>query len=129
MGHKGLLKCSSEFILSDEYVQVGTGLGPTLEFYTLVSRELQRSDLMLFRGDLCLVPESSSMGASTTFQYIHSPTGLFPAPLGPSSMSIIVDDVCAKFKFMGKLMAKAIMDSRMVSHTNSVYTLLCWNKC
>ena len=31
--------------------EVGTGLGPTLEFYTLVSKELQRSDLELWRGD------------------------------------------------------------------------------
>ena len=33
-------------------LQVGTGLGPTLEFYTLVSRDLQRADLKLWRGDL-----------------------------------------------------------------------------
>jgi hypothetical protein len=31
--------------------QVGTGLGPTLEFYALVSRELQRMDLDLWRGE------------------------------------------------------------------------------
>ena len=31
--------------------QVGTGLGPTLEFYALVSQELQRADLGLWRGD------------------------------------------------------------------------------
>ena len=38
------------------FIKVGTGLGPTLEFYALVSRELQRSDLMLFRGDPCPIP-------------------------------------------------------------------------
>jgi len=27
--------------------EVGTGLGPTLEFYTLVSKELQRAGLIL----------------------------------------------------------------------------------
>lgn len=31
--------------------QVGTGLGPTLEFYALVSQELQRADLGLWRGE------------------------------------------------------------------------------
>ena len=36
--------------------QVGTGLGPTLEFYTLVSREVQRSDLGMWRGDPCPLP-------------------------------------------------------------------------
>jgi len=31
--------------------EVGTGLGPTLEFYTLISKELQRADLSLWKGD------------------------------------------------------------------------------
>ena len=30
---------------------MGTGLGPTLEFYALVSRELQRADLELWKGE------------------------------------------------------------------------------
>ncbi len=94
---------------------MGTGLGPTLEFYALVSRELQRSDFMLFRGDLCPIPGPPPIGASTTPQYIHSPAGLFPSPLGPNAKPSVVEEVCAKFRFMGKLMAKAIMDSRMVS--------------
>ena len=95
--------------------QVGTGLGPTLEFYALVSRELQRSDLMLFRGEICPVPGSAEGGASSTPQYIHSAVGVFPAPLGPSTPFSVVEQVCNKFRFLGKLMAKAIMDSRMVS--------------
>lgn len=33
------------------FCQVGTGLGPTLEFYALVSQELQRADLGLWRGE------------------------------------------------------------------------------
>jgi E3 ubiquitin-protein ligase TRIP12 len=38
-------------VLEVEYFdEVGTGLGPTLEFYTLVSRELQRSSLKLWRS-------------------------------------------------------------------------------
>ena len=38
-------------------IQVGTGLGPTLEFYALVSRELQRADLELRRGESHAVPD------------------------------------------------------------------------
>lgn len=34
-----------------KFPQVGTGLGPTLEFYALVSQELQRADLGLWRGE------------------------------------------------------------------------------
>ena len=33
------------------FFKVGTGLRPTLEFYALVSKELQRTDLDLWRGD------------------------------------------------------------------------------
>jgi len=37
--------------LSSLSLQVGTGLGPTQEFYALVSQELQRADLGLWRGE------------------------------------------------------------------------------
>ena len=43
---------SSRAILEIQYQdEVGTGLGPTLEFYALVSREFQRADLSIWRGD------------------------------------------------------------------------------
>jgi len=61
------------------------------------------------------VPDSPEGEASSTPQYIHSPVGVFPAPLGPSTPFSEVDHVCSKFRFLGKLMAKAIMDSRMVT--------------
>ena len=39
-------------VLEIEYFgEVGTGLGPTLEFYTLLSHELQRRGLGLWRCD------------------------------------------------------------------------------
>lgn len=42
---------SSRAMLEIQYEnEVGTGLGPTLEFYALVSQELQRADLGLWRG-------------------------------------------------------------------------------
>ena len=43
---------SSRAMLEIQYQdEVGTGLGPTLEFYALVSRDLQRADLDLWRGE------------------------------------------------------------------------------
>ena len=54
-------------------------------------------------------------GGSGDAEYVHSPVGLFPVPLGPSTRFSIVEEICSKFKFLGKLMAKATMDSRMVS--------------
>jgi len=46
---------SSKSLLEIQYEnEVGTGLGPTLEFYSLVSQELQRADLDIWRGEVCL---------------------------------------------------------------------------
>ena len=36
--------------------KVGTGLGPTLEFYALISQEFQRADLGMWRGERLLPP-------------------------------------------------------------------------
>lgn len=69
---------SSSSILEVEYFEeVGTGLGPTLEFYSLVSREFARRDLKVWRDQ-----DSSYPGA-----YVHHPAGLFPAPMS-SDLSI-----------------------------------------
>jgi len=54
--------------------EVGTGLGPTLEFYTLTSHELQRSHLNLWRSD----EKSSSVGESRQLVLC----GKFPSALG-----------------------------------------------
>ena len=48
-------------------------------------------------------------------RYAFSSCGLFPAPLGRHAKTAAVNKVKAKFKFMGKFMAKAIMDFRVVS--------------
>ena len=42
---------TSRSLLEIQYEnEVGTGLGPTMEFYTLVSKEMQRADLSLWKG-------------------------------------------------------------------------------
>jgi len=85
-------------------LQVGTGLGPTLEFYALVSKELQRSDLDLWHG-------SSN---PTENGYVNSLHGLFPTPIPWNTKVSHLAKLKTKFKFLGKFMAKAIYDSRMV---------------
>eukprot|EP00118_Oscarella_pearsei_P014996 m.131965 g.131965 ORF g.131965 m.131965 type:complete len:118 (+) comp38060_c0_seq3:132-485(+) len=52
--------------------EVGTGLGPTLEFYTLVSRELQRADLKMWRGEEYQSPDGESNLSLLAFFYFHS---------------------------------------------------------
>ncbi|XP_011294459.2 E3 ubiquitin-protein ligase TRIP12 isoform X4 [Musca domestica] len=46
--------------------------------------------------------------------YVNTSHGLFPLPLGKSSKLPHVSKVKSKFKFLGKFMAKAVMDSRML---------------
>jgi E3 ubiquitin-protein ligase TRIP12 len=58
---------------------------------------------------------SSSSAADDASLYMFSPCGLFPAPLGRHAKSAAVSKAKARFKFLGKLLAKAVMDSRMVS--------------
>nr|CAB3267252.1 E3 ubiquitin-protein ligase TRIP12 [Phallusia mammillata] len=126
--------------------EVGTGLGPTLEFYTLTSHELQRTNLCLWRSD----EKSNSVETSNNMQqpslkklvkkvveiveetmspvnneasYVHSPVGLYPLPIGRSSKLGPTAKTCAKFRFMGKLLAKAVLDGRMVDIPLS---LLCY---
>lgn len=95
----------SKALLEVQYEnEVGTGLGPTLEFYALVSRELQRRGLELWCG-----------GGADGGEYVNAPGGLFPAPLPRTAKLSQVTRTKGKFRFLGKFMAKAVMDSRMVS--------------
>ena len=97
---------SSSSILEVEYFdEVGTGLGPTLEFYSLVSREFARRDLKIWRD-----ADISHPGT-----YVHRPNGLFPSPL---SHADIAKDGGQKrthvFRVIGQFIAKAMLDSRIV---------------
>ncbi|XP_066883222.1 E3 ubiquitin-protein ligase TRIP12 isoform X32 [Kogia breviceps] len=91
---------------------VGTGLGPTLEFYALVSQELQRADLGLWRGEE--VTLSNPKGSQEGTKYIQNLQGLFALPFGRTAKPAHIAKVKMKFRFLGKLMAKAIMDFRLV---------------
>ncbi|XP_018399273.1 PREDICTED: E3 ubiquitin-protein ligase TRIP12 isoform X3 [Cyphomyrmex costatus] len=96
---------SNKALLEVQYVnEVGTGLGPTLEFYALVSKELQRADLDLWHG-------SSN---PTENGYVNSSHGLFPTPIPWNTKVSHLAKLKTKFKFLGKFMAKAIYDSRML---------------
>ena len=64
---------SHRAMLEVEYFEeVGTGLGPTLEFYSVVSKEFCKKSLKLWRfGD-----------SESTSEYVSAPHGLFPRPMG-----------------------------------------------
>nr|XP_026484610.1 E3 ubiquitin-protein ligase TRIP12 isoform X1 [Vanessa tameamea]XP_026484611.1 E3 ubiquitin-protein ligase TRIP12 isoform X1 [Vanessa tameamea] len=162
----------SKALLEIQYEnEVGTGLGPTLEFYALVSQELQRADLDLWHGsenfkqkptsfggeivksqppvvtdrssdaatrlassvrdalnlDEERSPEPSDLEKETLIPspapdatYVNWPCGLFPQAIGRNARPSHLSRVKAKFRFLGKFMAKAVMDSRMVDIPLSV---------
>ncbi|KAK4481047.1 hypothetical protein RD792_011916 [Penstemon davidsonii] len=97
-------------LLEVEYnEEVGTGLGPTLEFYTLVCQEFQRSGLGMWRDDHAMEARNSG--------FLVSPFGLFPRPWSPSlstSSTTVYSEVIAKFALLGQIVAKALQDGRIL---------------
>lgn len=108
---------SSSSILEVEYFdEVGTGLGPTLEFYSLVSKEFARRDLKIWRD----------ADSATPGMYVHHPTGLYPAPISPDD---IANDGGQKrthiLRVVGQYVAKAMLDSRIIDlSVNKVFVKL-----
>ncbi|CAN8257322.1 unnamed protein product [Cochlearia groenlandica] len=95
-------------VIEVEYSEeVGTGLGPTLEFYTLVSRAFQNQDLGMWRSD-----HSSCAGKSKEDSRMVSPSGLFPRPW--SGAATAFPSVLQKFVLLGTVIAKALQDGRVL---------------
>lgn len=98
---------SSPSVLEVEYFdEVGTGLGPTLEFFSTVSKEFSKKKLKMWR-------ESDS--ASSATEYAFGKRGLFPAPMsdeqanqesGKKQLNL--------FKVLGKFVARSMLDSRII---------------
>ncbi|KAG6503717.1 hypothetical protein ZIOFF_036041 [Zingiber officinale] len=96
--------------LEVEYAEeVGTGLGHTMEFYTLVSHEFQKAGLGMWREDLCC-----NVGDS---EFVSAPLGLFPRPWSTTTGvlgGIDFSDVIETFLLLCKRVAKAIKDRRIL---------------
>jgi E3 ubiquitin-protein ligase TRIP12 len=131
-GHKAVLEV-------EYFGEVGTGLGPTLEFYTLLSHEMQKEKLNLWRTELrtkmevdvpstdvemfeenadeTLVGPRNSDPVSNSGGYVNSPHGLFPRPWHPST-DVTNNKKYAKvlehFRLLGRVMAKALQDGRLL---------------
>jgi len=61
-----------------------------------------------------IVEENLTHQVPVETSYVHSPVGLYPLPIGRSSKLGPSAKICAKFRFIGKFLAKAVMDGRMV---------------
>ncbi|KAI9827883.1 MAG: Ubiquitin fusion degradation protein 4 [Phylliscum demangeonii] len=97
---------ASPSILEVEYFEeVGTGLGPTLEFYSTVSKEFSKKKLKLWR-------ETESSGAH---DYAFGRRGLFPAPMSDEQAETEAGKrVLHLFKVLGKFVARSMLDSRII---------------
>lgn len=97
---------SSPSVLEVEYFEeVGTGLGPTLEFYSTVSKEFSKRKLKLWREN-----ESNDKD-----EFAFGKRGLFPAPMGEDQAE--TEDgkkVLHLFKILGKFVARSMLDSRII---------------
>ncbi|XP_062558407.1 E3 ubiquitin-protein ligase TRIP12 [Armigeres subalbatus] len=65
-------------------------------------------------------PASAAGGSSGTVSYVNAPHGLFPIPLSKTAKTSQISRLKYKFKFLGKFMAKAVMDSRMLDLPYSI---------
>ncbi|KAF2098199.1 hypothetical protein NA57DRAFT_76992 [Rhizodiscina lignyota] len=97
---------SSPSILEVEYFEeVGTGLGPTLEFYSTVSKEFSKKKLKLWR-------ENDSNDAD---DYAFGKGGLFPAPMSDDqAISENGKKILHLFRILGKFVARSMLDSRII---------------
>ncbi|KAF3510574.1 hypothetical protein F2Q69_00000108, partial [Brassica cretica] len=100
---------NQKVVIEVEYSEeVGTGLGPTLEFYTLVSRAFQNPDHGMWRCDC-----SSFAGKPKEDSgFLVAPSGLFPRPWSDASAAF--PDVLQKFVLLGTVVAKALHDGRVL---------------
>ena len=64
------------------------------------------------------------VGDEDKVSYMFNSVGLFPSPLGRHAKTANVNKVKSRFRLLGKVMAKAVMDSRMVINTNIILCCL-----
>jgi E3 ubiquitin-protein ligase TRIP12 len=105
---------ASQSILEVEYFdEVGTGLGPTLEFYSNVSKEFCKKKLKLWRDN---DPNGDD-------EFVAGPNGLFPRPLSEEfAASEEGEKILQLFKMLGKFVARSMIDSRIIDvNFNSIF--------
>ncbi|KAI3949984.1 hypothetical protein MKW92_017096 [Papaver armeniacum] len=93
--------------------EVGTGLGPTLEFYTLVSHEFQKLGMGMWREDRSFPSSEKNVEPG----FVVAPSGLFPRPWSASmesSNGVEFPEVLKRFVLLGKVVAKALQDGRVM---------------
>ncbi|KAL6247489.1 Ubiquitin fusion degradation protein 4, partial [Rhinocladiella similis] len=96
----------SPSVLEVEYFEeVGTGLGPTLEFYSTVSKEFSKKKLKMWREN----------DSAATDQFAFGKNGLFPAPMSEADAKTDAGKkLLLLFKTLGNFVARSMLDSRII---------------
>lgn len=94
------MTASSKAVLEVEYFnEVGTGIGPTMEFFTLVSREFARKDLHIWL-------DNDSKGSACN---------LFFRPYHPSTTATATGQSVIRYcRALGQLIGRSMMDDRVM---------------
>ncbi|KAL1918123.1 uncharacterized protein VTP21DRAFT_3389 [Calcarisporiella thermophila] len=94
---------SSSYLEVEYFEEVGTGLGPTLEFYATVSKEFCQRSVKMWRDN----------GAEG--RYVDTRGGVFPMPMNEAqAASENGKRVLQLFRVLGQFVAKAMLDSRII---------------
>jgi E3 ubiquitin-protein ligase TRIP12 len=101
-------------ILEFEFIdEVGTGLGPTLEFYSNVCHGFAEKSIGLWRDN-----------NNDSSDHVHSELGLFPAPISASDPEF--SKRLSHFNYLGKFVARALLDNRILDFAfNPFFFELC----
>ena len=96
----------SSSVLEVEYFdEVGTGLGPTLEFYSTVSKEFSKKKTKLWREN----------DSNDNEEYAFGKLGMFPAPMDQEQAETENGKrILSMFKMLGKFIARSMLDSRII---------------
>lgn len=106
--------CTSSVLEVEYFDEVGTGLGPTLEFYALASRAFARTDTDMWYT------------SGTDGEYMSAPHGLFPRPTQKrGARPSAVQKRFQLFRALGTFVAKSLLDSRIIHiHLHPVFWAL-----
>lgn len=115
----------------------GTGLGPTLEFYNLVAKELQKKSLCMWmctdEVDTSAADKADATGNAESSEkpfgyYVLAKQGLFPVALPRGAPHF--HDIVERFRFLGVFVAKSLQDNRLVDLPLSLamFKLMCGRK-
>ncbi|CAM0137538.1 unnamed protein product [Umbelopsis sp. WA50703] len=96
----------SQSVLEVEYFdEEGTGLGPTLEFYAIISKQFCKKSIHMWRDD----------DSNEESPYVSTKLGLFPRPMSDAmAKSEKGRKIINLFNVLGQFVSKAMLDSRNI---------------